>query len=70
MTKIKDLRKGDIVRLPNGHEAWVENIITDLEWYDDVAKVYVADIDQQGMLYDKDDWELVRDYTIEEDGIV
>ena len=67
MTKIRDLRKGDIVRLANGHEVWVEDIGTNIPFeHVDVAQVYDASIDQEGILLDTDEWERVRDYSIEE----
>lgn len=67
MTKIKELLKGDIVRLENGHEVMVENIILNLEWYDDVAKVIDVSTGQQGLLYDRDEFEKVRDYSVEDE---
>ena len=67
MTKISDLRKGDIVRLANGHEVWVEYIGTNMPFeHVDVAQVYDKSIDQEGILLDTDEWELVRDYSVEE----
>lgn len=66
MTKIKELRKGDIVILANGHEVWVEDIGTRIEWHEDVALVYDPLIDQQGILKDSDDWEKVVPYMKEE----
>ena len=66
ITKIRDLRKGDIVILDNGHEVWVEDVTVDIGYHDDVAKVYDPNIDQYGLLYDRYEWELVRDYSIEE----
>ena len=67
MTKISDLRKGDIVRLANGHEAWVEYVATNIPFaHVDVAQVYVVDIDQQGILKDSDEWERVVPYMKEE----
>lgn len=65
MTKIKDLRKGDIVRLENGHEVWVESVTIDIGYHDDVAKVFDTDIRQHGLLYDRDNWERVVDYSVE-----
>ena len=65
MTKIKDLRKGDIVILENGHEVWVESVTIDIGYHDDVAKVFDTDIRQQGLLYDRDNWERVVDYSVE-----
>ena len=69
MTKIRDLRKGDIVRLENGHEVFVESITLDVDWYPDIAKVYSVKIQQEGILYDTDVFEKVTDYTIKEDDI-
>ena len=67
MTKISDLRKGDIVRLANGHEVWVEYVATNIPFpHEDVTQVYDASIDQQGLLYDTDEWERVVPYMKEE----
>lgn len=66
MTKIKDLRKGDIVILANGHEVWVEDIGHSKSWHEDVALVYDSTIDQEGILKDSDDWERVAPYSKEE----
>lgn len=67
MTKISDLRKGDIVRLANGHEAWVEYVAINIPYeHVDVAQVYVTEINQQGILKDTDEWERVIPYIIEE----
>lgn len=67
MTKISDLRKGDIVRLANGHEVWVEYVGADIPFeHADVVKVYDASINQQGLLYDTDEWERVVPYMKEE----
>lgn len=67
MTKISDLRKGDIVRLENGHEAWVQYVVNINPFeHKYVAQVYVADIDQLGLLFDRDNWEKVVPYIKEE----
>ena len=67
MTKISDLRVGDIVRLENGYDAWVEDVYVDITCEDvDVAQVYVAEIDKQGVLHDSDEWERVVPYMKEE----
>lgn len=67
MTKISDLRVGDIVRLENGYDAWVEYVVTDIPYeHVDVAQVYVTEIDQQGILKDTDEWERVVPYMKEE----
>ena len=67
MTKISDLRKGDIVRLVNGHEVWVEYVALDIPYeHKPVAQVYDADINQQGILTDDDEWERVVPYMKEE----
>lgn len=66
MTKIKDLRKGDIVILANGHEVWVEDTGVRKEWHEDVALVYDPLIDQEGILKDSDDWKRVAPYSKEE----
>ena len=67
MTKISDLRVGDIVRLENGYDAWVEDVYVDITCEDvDVAQVYVAEIDKQGILTDDDEWERVVPYMKEE----
>lgn len=67
MTKISDLRKGDIVRLANGHEVWVEYVGIDIPFeHVDVAQVYDASIDQEGILKDTDEWERVVPYVKEE----
>lgn len=67
MTKISDLRKGDIVKLANGYEAWVEDVVVNIPYdHVNVAKVYVVDIDQQGILKDTDEWERVVPYMKEE----
>ena len=67
MTKISDLRKGDIVRLANGHEVWVEYVATNIPFeHADVAEVYDKSVDQKGLLYDTDEWERVVPYMKEE----
>ena len=67
MTKISDLRKGDIVRLANGHEVWVEYVGVNIPFeHEDVAEVYDASIDQKGLLKDTDEWERVVPYMKEE----
>ena len=67
MTKISDLRKGDIVRLANGHEVWVEYVTLDIPYeHKPIAQVYDADINQQGILTDDDEWERVVPYMKEE----
>ena len=67
MTKISDLRKGDIVRLANGHEVWVEYVGVNIPFeHADVAEVYDKSIDQKGLLYDTDEWERVAPYMKEE----
>ena len=67
MTKISDLRKGDIVRLANGHEVLVEYVGVNIPFeHEDVAEVYDASIDQKGLLKDTDEWERVVPYMKEE----
>lgn len=67
MTKISDLRKGDIVRLANGHEIWVEYVGTNIPFeHVDVAQVYDTSINQEGILKDTDEWERVVPYVKEE----